>query len=200
MPFRNKLYYVVRVENLPSVLKLGILSNHSCEDEHINHMSFALDTVQEKRESKEVPNGLSLHEYANLYFDARNPAMFYLKKNSEHFERLCVLVLDGESTLSIPGAVVSDMNAACGVAGFYAANDLTALNMERIYAPSWIHGGDNMETFRHKHEKLAEALIPHKIDPKHFIGIYAQSDKMEAEIKALGCTLKVKVYPNIFFL
>ena len=32
--------------------------------------------IQGRRDLVMVPNGRSLHEYANLYFDQRNPMMF----------------------------------------------------------------------------------------------------------------------------
>lgn len=32
--------------------------------------------AQERRDRKQVPGGLRLHQYANLYFHARNPMLY----------------------------------------------------------------------------------------------------------------------------
>ena len=42
----------------------------------IKHSSVAMSEIQGRRDLVMVPNGRSLHEYANLYFDPRNPMMF----------------------------------------------------------------------------------------------------------------------------
>lgn len=62
------------VANLPSVMEKGILSYEKVAK--IEHSSTALQPVQDKRDQKHVPGGLKLHQYANLYFHARNPMMF----------------------------------------------------------------------------------------------------------------------------
>ncbi|NMA20497.1 MAG: DUF4433 domain-containing protein [Lentisphaerae bacterium] len=77
------------IANIASVMAHGILSHN--EAAQLNHADISLADVQERRERKSVPGGLLLHEYANLYFCARNP-MMYRRQNER--ERLCVLLVD----------------------------------------------------------------------------------------------------------
>ena len=55
--------------NIPSILNHGILS-HVEAAKLATHHSVALQEVQDKRDAKMVPGGLSLHQYANVYFPA----------------------------------------------------------------------------------------------------------------------------------
>lgn len=45
-------------------------------------VTVADERVQDYPVGKRAPRGLPLHDYVNLYFDARNPMMYTLKKNS----------------------------------------------------------------------------------------------------------------------
>jgi hypothetical protein len=74
------------IANIASVLTKGVLSNERAEK--LKHKSVALQAVQDKRHTKQVPGGLRVHQYANLYFHARNPMMY---KRRDQAEELCVL-------------------------------------------------------------------------------------------------------------
>jgi len=61
-----------------------------------------MEDVQEKREQKHVPGGLKLHQYANLYFHARNPMLY---KRKTEINNLCVAAdFHGNSPASRCGA------------------------------------------------------------------------------------------------
>ena len=61
------LYNIAPVQNVSSILLHGILSKNLIESKGIKYESLADERVQYIREPKRVNNGLSLHEYANLY-------------------------------------------------------------------------------------------------------------------------------------
>lgn len=90
----------------------GILSYERAAK--VQHHSVALQPVQERRDQKHVPGGLKLHQYANLYFHARNPMMF---KRLAEASNLCVLRVSTQ-VLALEGAVISDQNAASDYARF----------------------------------------------------------------------------------
>src|SRR3982750_4398638 len=96
---------ITLIENVPSILRHGIVSYAKAAQ--LPHGSVALQAVQDKRDAKRVPGGLALHEYANVYFHARNPMM---SRRREEAHRLCVLRVSTE-IFKIPGAVVTDQNA-----------------------------------------------------------------------------------------
>src|SRR5882762_10283562 len=95
---------IMPLENIPSVLKLGILTNERAAK--LEHRSVAMEEVEEKRDQKHVPGGLRLHQYANLYFHARNPMLY--KRKSEG-SSLCVLRISIE-VLQVAGVVLADCN------------------------------------------------------------------------------------------
>jgi len=69
----------------------------------------ALEDVQDRRRGKRVPNGDLLHSYANLYFHARNPMMYYLVSNG-HDDLIVVRV--SPAVLDLPDTVLTDGNCA----------------------------------------------------------------------------------------
>src|SRR5207244_12722562 len=73
--------------------------------------------IQERRRNKQIPRARSLHEYANLYFDAHNPM---LSKCRARNDVICVLRI-AATVLDLPGVIVTDRNAASGWARFWPA-------------------------------------------------------------------------------
>jgi hypothetical protein len=88
----------------PSVLARGILSHDNAAK--LPHHSVAMQAIQDKRDLKSVPGGLKLHQYANLYFHARNPMLF-----KRRYEDVCVLCLS-TAVFQLQGAVITDQNAS----------------------------------------------------------------------------------------
>lgn len=82
--FRNELYYIVRLDNIPSIIQHGILC-HDDAEKH-DHVTIALEQVQERRENKSVPQGLPLHKYVNLYFNLEIRCCSW----DEHSTMICV--------------------------------------------------------------------------------------------------------------
>jgi hypothetical protein len=70
----TEVHSIQPIETVPSILQLGILSNRRAR--RVAHSSIADPMVQERRAEVVVPGGRHLHEYANLYFHARNPMMY----------------------------------------------------------------------------------------------------------------------------
>ena len=98
--------------NIGSVMQTGILSHNECKK--LVHASVALESVQTRKALVSVPNGLRLHDYANVYFDCRNPMMSKIRGRADD---ICVLVINSD-ILNIKDVVVTDRNAASSVAFF----------------------------------------------------------------------------------
>lgn len=73
-PRLTELHCIMPMDNIPSVQANGILSYESTAK--LAHASVSMAEVQERRDKKQVPGGLRLHQYANLYFHARNPMLY----------------------------------------------------------------------------------------------------------------------------
>src|ERR1043165_8094855 len=139
---------IMPIENIPSVLEHGILSNERALA--LKHQSVAMQEVQDRRDKKKVPGGLRLHQYANLYFHARNPMLF---KRLDETQGLCVLRVS-TAVLALEGAVISDQNAASDYARFLHPTQWKLLDFDAIYAMDW-RDSDPARYFRRKSCKCA---------------------------------------------
>ncbi|MCL4178250.1 MAG: DUF4433 domain-containing protein [Verrucomicrobia bacterium] len=127
---------IMPLDNIPSVVKLGILSNERAAK--VPHYSVALELVQERRDLKHVPGGLKLHQYANLYFHARNPMLFKRKVTAA---TLCVLRVSTE-VRHIDGVVFADRNASSDYVRFLHPRQEGVLDYDAVFALDWRHAND----------------------------------------------------------
>lgn len=184
---------ITLIANIPSILQHGVVSY--VEAAKLPHLSVALQDVQEKRDVKRVPGGLALHEYANVYFHARNPMM---SRRRDEAARLCVLRISID-ILSIPGAVITDQNAASKYVKFSAPNQLQFMNLDYIFAENWKHPDDQIQEWRHSSAKCAEVLIPEKIPPRFILGAFVLNASSLSQLQAQGFQLPIKLDPDLFF-
>lgn len=112
---------------------------------------------------------------------------------------LCVLRV-AENALDIPGALISDVNAACGYARFESSPaGLRMLNADHIYAQSWYHE-DPYVRQRNGQRLQAELLIPDQIGASKITGIYVSSNETAAWLRGQGVHLEIVVDRYLFFL
>ena len=190
----EELHYITPINNIPSILRHGILSNRRAD--RLEHETVALQEVQERRENKRLPTGRWLHDYVNLYICARNPMMY--KRRNRHRD-LCVLRISPE-VLDIRGVVVTDQNASSNYAAFYPSPEgLRRVNEELVFSEFWTHS-DQIEEWRHKSIKCAEVLIPDRVDPVHIIGAYGSGEQSVNRLLQHGLTGNIVINEHLFFL
>ncbi|MBU2325547.1 MAG: DUF4433 domain-containing protein [Gammaproteobacteria bacterium] len=185
------------IDNLPSVKQRGILSHDRAKP--VPHASVAKQEIQDRRVGKTVPNGMRLHQYANLYFCARNP-MLYLRQ--EAHGNLCVIRVK-LAVLDLPGVVISDQNAASDWVRFYSYPDgLGRINFDYVFADWW--SDDHEPTmWRKKATKCAEALIPNVVNPEYISGFYTCDEqtkrKVDGVLNQLNWGLPTTINSHLFF-
>jgi len=184
---------IMPIENIPSVLKHGILSNERALA--LKHQSVAMQEIQERRDKKRVPGGLKLHQYANLYFHARNPMLY---KRKDEAARLCVLRISTEVS-NEKGVVFTDCNAASDYVRFLHPSQWRLLDIAAIFALDWRHPNDEIAHFRHRSQKCAEILVPHYVDRKYLVGAYVIDAVRLQQLKDLGFDLPIAINSAIFF-
>lgn len=189
----TELHCIMPIGNVPSVLAHGILSYERAAN--LSHHSIAMQPVQDRRDQKHVPGGLKLHQYANLYFHARNPMLY---KRLNEAEQLCVLRVSNE-VLAIDGAVVCDRNAASEYVRFLHPSQWQLLPFDDIYAMDWRHPGDQIAYWRHKTVKCAEVLVPHRVEPRFLLGAYVVDSAAGARLMAQQTGLPIAVNAMLFF-
>lgn len=197
MDFIGELYNIKAIDVIPSVMKYGILSNAEAIRMGVDSISIAMKVIQEKRDHIVIPNGLKLHQYANLYFHARNPMLSklcYLKKT----DQLCVLTIR-DDVLNIEGVVISDQNASSSYVRFLSSDQMNELDFDKIYAQSWTHPGNPPAFFEHKSKKCAEVLVPEGIPPSYIVSAHVANIKAKEYLRSKGFDLEIDITPDMFF-
>lgn len=189
----EELHYIALIETVPSICKHGILSHKRAMK--LSPKSIAKQAVQDIRAKVVVPGGRRLHEYANLYFHARNPMMFLRK--ARHAE-LCVLRV-GPDVLDLPGVVVTDGNASSKYCRWGAgASGLRLVHHERTFAQWWTDQ-DEIEQMRKASAKCAEVLVPDVVAPTFLVGAYVSCVDSAKLFGRITGALQPTVNPDMFF-
>lgn len=163
----------------------------------MKHLSVADDNVQERRRRVRVPGGKPLHEYVNLYINARNPMLYKLQ--GQHQE-LCILRVS-TAVVDLEDVVIADRNASSGYAKFdNSTNGLIGIDKERVFAKYWTHDNE-LETLIHKSVMCAEVLVPNKISSDFIIGVYTSCQETLEKLLSFmeSKSIEIAVNPHIFF-
>lgn len=164
-----ELHFITYIENVPSILKRGILSHN--KSRNINFCDISESGVQELRAKKKIPGtNKSLHDYANLYFDAHNPMLSARRSKNDE---ICVLRIKN-IVLNIDGVIITDKNAARECWFKTVDEGLPLLNKGEIYDPFWIY--DNpIKQYKHAGIKCAEVLVPDCVHSDYIIGAFVKN-------------------------
>lgn|GEM_PF-165921 len=190
----TELHYITPVANLGSIVIHGVLSHNLAA--RLPHTSVSLESVQDLRSQRRVPRGRPLHDYANLYFDARNPMMYKLTKNS--VVPLIVVRLDA-ALLDLPGAVVTDGNAASFNTVFLPSpGGLSRLDEDRVYA-DWWNDQNPLTKAELGRARCAELLVPGRVEPQFLLGCYVDHWNHRSECSSQSPGLSVEVKAHVFF-
>lgn len=159
----------------------------------LQHVSVAMQPVQDRRDMKQVPGGLRLHRYANLYFNARNPML-----SARRHEAVCVLSVSLD-VLATTGVVITDRNAASTWARFLAPHQWSSIAFDDVLARDWRHPDDPARYHEHKLRMCAEVLVPGSVPPPLVRGAYVRDASAGEQAKAAAPGLRTKVVRDMFF-
>lgn len=195
MPQRvTELHCIMPINNVASVVQNGLLSYERAKK--LSHSSIAMAEVQEQRDRKTVPRGLKLHQYANLYFCARNPMMY---KRKVEVDSICILRFD-RKVMSLPNVVLTDQNAASDYVCFYSYPEgLGKINFDLVFATSW-SDTNQIEYWRKKSRKCAEVLVPYTVSPEYIRGAYCGTQRAVNSLKGSGFPHPVTINGDLFFI
>lgn len=189
----TELHYITPLANLSSIVTHGVLSHNLAA--RLSHTSVALNSVQDRRARRRVPRGRPLHDYANLYFDARNAMMYKLKRGDVP---LTVVRLD-PAVLDLPGSIITDGNAASNDTIFLASpSGLARLNEDRVYADSW-DNEDYWTKIELKRARCAELLVPDRVKPSLILGCYVDHGGRRLDRSSQSPVVSVEVNAHVFF-
>lgn len=191
-PRVTELHCIMPIANVASVMERGILSHELAAK--LRRKPAALPIAANRRAHAHVPGGRKLHQYANLYFDARNPLLLGLNDDAESLCVLCVSV----NALDISGVVLSDGNADSDFVRFLAPEQWPLLRLDEIFAADWRRPDDRIAQLRHEELKCAEVLAPECVEPDFVLGAYVVSARAEALLRKTGFTKWITVDPGLF--
>lgn len=195
----NELYYITHINNVPSILREGILSHDLIEARKISFTPIYNADIVAKRRDMKTPDGRSLWSFANLYFKARNPMLYKVVFFGESTDADDIAVLGVQmSILNKPDIFVSTGNAASVLSNILPAREgkkaipQIRKNIDKEY---WTEESGS------KRKIMAECLVPGIIPPELITGIYVASHKAADKVRPLAQQLGLSVVrePNMFF-
>lgn len=153
-------HFITHIENVPSILRLGIVSRNKAVRDKMQFKCIAEPGVLDRRKKKIPGTSRELHDYANIYFDAHNPM---LSRRRAENDQICVLRISRD-VLDLSGVIVTDMNAARNCRFMPAREGLDSLNKDEVYMVNWKDPGNPINEYRQEGIKCAEILVPDRVN------------------------------------
>ena len=197
MKIPKEFYYITHIDNLESILHHGILSR-SKRHSLLNKIRFSSaksihnEDIIQRRKNKAFKNK-SLWDYANVYFQARNP-MLYTVIDKFKAENIVVLQINSD-IIQGNNIGIADGNAAVENTQIFEDKNqgLNALKSEQFEKEYWNESD--------KRPLMAELLVYECIPKEKIIGIYTVNEKTAKKIRS-DIVGPLNIIPNrkMFFL
>lgn len=201
MPRRmvKSLFYITHIDNLPSILQHGILSHQQVEERGVKFTPVYNAEIVAHRRERLSPEGKSLWEYANVYFQPRNP-MLYKVLNETSKDDVVILGIKPQ-ILETKGAWIALGNAAHSLTPLVdVKTGLSSIGSEYwpILNSDWWKTEDGT-----KRKIMAECLVPNSIPPTAIHSVYVArssvAEKIRPLLSGLLSPVEVVVEPHMFF-
>lgn|SRR5487761_88742 len=191
----RELYYITHVDNIASIIANGILSHTLIQQKGIRFTPIYDAQIVASRQQRKTPSGSSLWEYANLYFQPRNPMMYRVALEKSTKSLAVVGVKRG--VLSLPDIFVTDGNAASRETNFYPLG--TTRNMLPLIVretdKQWWNTLDGS-----KRRIMAECLVPKLVPPDYIEELIVSDHEVAERVRErVGSDFDVVSHSEIFF-
>jgi O-acetyl-ADP-ribose deacetylase (regulator of RNase III) len=191
------LYYITHIANLPSILERGILAHRRVEEAGIPYTRIYDAAIVTNRGQKTTPDGRSLWDFANLYFQVRNPMLYRVLHEKDASDIAVVGV--HPSAVREAAAFVSLGNAASAATEILpGAEGLDRISeIWDVISSDWWNAVDGS-----KRKIMAECLVPGSVSPERIHSIYVSSHGVAEKVKSMHLVRAVPVIPepHMFFL
>lgn len=197
-PQIKNLYYITHINNIPSILENGILCHQQLLDSQVEFTPIYDENIVNHRQQRSISNNNTLWNYANLYFQPRNPMMYRVVK--EGYIKDIAIISIKPQVLEEPGVIITDGNAAHNQTQFYSLSDgqgKLKKNWKIIKNEWW----DKDNTDGSKRIIMSECLIPKKVIPTLIDSIFVPSDTVRKKINSWIEKLNIPVIKegDLFF-
>ncbi len=184
----KELCYITHVDNVPSILRHGILSHELIQSRGIKYTPIYDEEIVSNRRTITAPNGKSLWSFANLYFQPRNP-MLYRVTREKRLEDIAVIAVRRD-ILNRKDIFVANGNAASSNTQIQQVSpgiiDTIAGQIDKVW---W-------EDVDGKRRIMAEALVPEEIPPDFIHAIYVSSHEAAAKVREALLDSRIPVIPR----
>ena len=190
----RELYYITHIDNVPSILKNGILSHKNIIDKGIEFTPIYDECIVSRRKERKTPDGKSLWEFANVFFNPRNPMLFRVNCEKTTYN-LAIMGVE-PSILRLPNVYVTTGNAAHSQSEIMVPSKTVLYqilkNTQREY---WSENDGS------KRKIMAECLVPDEIPVNYLTAIYVadHDSKQKLEQKLKVTAFPVIPEPHMFF-
>jgi len=190
------LYYITHVNNLPSILSKGILAHRRILELKIPFTPIYDAGIVSNRQNKIATGSKTLWDFANTYFQPRNPMLYRVLREKDKSEIVVVAVRPG--ILSLNGTLVTTGNAASyetEILGSHEGQKEVFKNWN-VISSDWWNSVDGS-----KRKIMAECLVPDQIPPEYIHSVYVVSQSVAEKVRQmkLGSDVPVIPEPNMFF-
>jgi hypothetical protein len=184
----RQLYYITHINNLPSILKYGILSHQRIVSERIEYTRVYDEEIVQNRQGITTPDGRNLWSFTNLYFQPRNP-MLYRVKFELSADSICVLGVE-RSILSRMDSYVSDGNAASMNSKISRPSPSLISVIDKQVDTVWWTEIDG------KRKIMAECLVPDQVPPEHIKSIYVANHQVKEKVGQIIPSSSIPIIPE----
>lgn len=194
----NGLYYITHVSNLASIMKLGILSHSQIEKSKIAAARIYDNEIVNARRDRLTPDGRSLWDFANLYFNPRNPMLYRVLREKPVKQSEIIVIAFSPVVLNNKDVYITTGNARSWQSEILSRDDglKRMKEIQKNFQLEWWSNEDGS-----KIKIMAECLVPDRIPSELIQGIYVLNHKVSEYIKATFPDVKVDVIPepHMFF-
>ena len=172
----RELYYITHTDNVRSILTNGILSPSNMIERSLKYTPIYDECIVSRRREIKTPNGKSLWDFANLFFEARNPMLFRVKCEKDTYN-LAIIGVE-PTVLTLPDVYVTTGNAAHSQSEIVSpTREAMSSILKNTKKEFWSeHDGS-------KRKIMAECLVPDEIPVSCIKAIYVADHDAKLKVE-----------------
>ncbi len=192
------LHYITHIDNVPSIMKRGILCHKRIEEENIEYTPIYDKDIVASRRDIQTPDGRTLWSFTNLYFQPRNPMLFRVL-HEKPAEEIAIVSVRPE-ILDRLDIYISTGNAAHSLSNILPSGEgqkaLHQIVKDTLMVEYW------KEEDGSKRKIMSECLVPDIVNPDMIQGIYVATHDTKTKLEAamLHSSIPIIPEPHMFFL
>jgi ssDNA thymidine ADP-ribosyltransferase DarT-like protein len=185
------LYYITHIDNLMSIMKLGVLSHARVKKDGISFTPIYDRHIVEARKERIAPDGNSLWNFANLFFNPRNPMLYRLLREKPAKE--IVVIALNPVILNKDGIFITTGNARALQSEILTRDEglLKIKEFQKNFKLDRWAAENGSKT-----KIMAECLVPDRVPPEYLQEVYVVNDKVANDIKARYPHIKIDIVPE----